>query len=340
MRINSGAINSQSINDISVSVTTATLTATLPGFEILAYGESTAASIVATLPGFDVAMYGGGYIAAELPGFSVAIQGTQYVDGSIIATLPGLDFSATGLTGSVGSVTATLQGFTLAAYGGATLQATLPGLSVAINGTTLSSGILAATLPSFTVSATGTTKATGVIVAELPSLSVLNADLVAELPGFTIAMDGRTGEANLVAYVFNIRNAETTTYTNYDFKFIIRIGHEYYGVKDDGLYQLTGTDDDGVDIDARFRIAQNDFGTTNFKRVPYCYLDSDNATTITTIVEGVSQGTYPSSFAGRRTHLARGPKGRFWQVEVANVAGNAMKVGSLELLAEVLERKV
>lgn len=145
---------------------------------------------------------------------------------------------------------------------------------------------------------------------------------------------------NLYAYAMNIKTAEMSVYTNYAFQYVMRIGTNYYGVKSDGLYLLEGASDNGTAIDSRFRTAETDFGSSYVKRMPYVYMDSDTATKIKPLADGEGTQSYDSAFAGRRTHLSRGLSGRFWAVEVSNKSGVPMKVGSLELFAENLSRKV
>jgi len=163
-----------------------------------------------------------------------------------------------------------------------------------------------------------------------------------QLQGFTtqIVAGNKLVADNTVVYAVNISNAETTRYLNYNFDSIVRLVGQYYGVRADGLYLLEGSDDNGTPIDAKIKTKDIDFGTSRHKRVPYMYLDTESQTKVTTEVEGKSVASYNSGFGGRRTQLAKGPKGRYWAFEVTNINGDAMILGSLEAHAEVLRRKV
>ena len=255
---------------------------------------------------------------------------------SVVAAKP--LFSATGEVTQLGTM-GVMQSSTFAAVGGGVLDVTALAPTFSAVGP-------AGSIGSFGVVQAASFAATGDALAVVGHLSVTQpamyanyGDLmVAQAQSFTASDDSVS--ANLVAYAMNIKSAETTVYTNYDFSYIVRIGFDYYGVKPDGLYLLTGTKDNGVAIKSTFTTAETDFGTSAHKRVPQVYIDSEDKTTIQPVVDGKVGVAHPSSYKGRRTTLARGYAGKIWQVKVTNVGGAPIKVGALELLAEVTSRKI
>lgn len=267
---------------------------------------------------------------------SFSATGVVTIEGQLAVT-QAASFTATGRVSPIGALSVQ-QAASFSAHGGGYLNVTQPAASFSASGKAGSIGEL-------TVIQTGSFSASG-SVGIVGNLSVTQPEMLSTWGKLSVTQSASFSswtapqEANLFAYAMNIKTGETSVYTNYAFKFVIRIGHEYYGVKSDGLYQLTGNTDNGTAIDARIRTAETDFGSSFQKRMPYVYLDSDTATTIKPTADGAGSTTYDSSFHGRRTHLSRGLTGRFWAVEVANKSGAAMKLGSLELLAEQLSRKV
>jgi hypothetical protein len=143
-----------------------------------------------------------------------------------------------------------------------------------------------------------------------------------------------------VAYAMNIKTGETTAYTNFDFISIIRLGFNFYGVKADGIYLLSGTTDNGAIIDARIRTAQSYYSTNQFKQNAKVYIDTEDTTTVTPIIDNVVGIGQTSEYTGRKTSLGRGYKGKIWQWEIANYRGNPMRIGALEVLFDELSRRV
>lgn len=280
--------------------------------------------------------YGAGYVALSQSAPMFTAHGAGATIDDLVLNVS--SFSGTSLAGTTSHVFEVEQSQGFSAYGAGSISAeqTVSFTSIALTGGV--ARLIAEQSASFS--------GTGDVIAALGTIAVTQPAMVANYGAMVVeqaqAFSGGSvvAQNNLVAYSMNIKTAETTTYNNFAFKFIIRLGHEYYGVKADGLYQLGGLTDDGTNIDARFKTAETDFGSTQLKRVPFVYLDSDTDTTISSIADGVANTAIASAFNGRRTHLARGPKGRFWQMEIANVNGSELKVGALEMMADVLSRKV
>jgi hypothetical protein len=143
------------------------------------------------------------------------------------------------------------------------------------------------------------------------------------------------------AYVMNTLNTSVTRYQNYPFMHIAAIGNTYYGVRNDGLYLLTGIDDtmDNVTltpVNGTIITKDTDFNSYQSKNVAYMYQDGDDAYQVTAIVDSVAQPTFPAEFGGRRTRLARGSKGRYWAFKVEGI----QKLQGLEYLPDGLTRRV
>lgn len=141
------------------------------------------------------------------------------------------------------------------------------------------------------------------------------------------------------AFVMNAATNQVTRYQNMPFFKIITVAGIDFGVKSDGLYQLTGdTDYDPVlpvDVNATIVTKDFDFGSYKSKRVPYAYLHSDTETKITPYVDSVEKLPHLSSFGGRKTHLARGPSGRFWKFKIEQIR----RLDGVEFLPELGERQ-
>lgn len=261
---------------------------------------------------------------AELSGFSTTVEASGYLE-------------------AFGRVNLGKPARSLNAYAGATVR--LGSISHTF-GASVSAGITGSVdlkQPNWSVIASGFTPDYGRVALGFPAIDSVWG--LSSLDGMSMQVSAfgsielSLGVEN-IAYAMTISSAETTKYTNYDFDYIVRLAGKYYGFKPEGMYLLEGSSDEGEAIACRFKTSMLDFETALHKRVPYLYIDTEQDTTVTTYVEDQIAGTYTAGHNGRRVRLARGPRGRQWEFEVTNISGNDLKVGSLELFAQVLSRKV
>jgi len=245
-----------------------------------------------------------------------------------------------GATGSVGQVS--FRGFLnkISATTGAVCA--LSGFSSTLSGVAQTGSVARGLITGFSTAIQSSVSIpnVGIAVLRAPVISLLHGDC--SVAGFStkILAGSQLVVNNSVAYAINIKTMETTQYIGYDFDYIVRLGGEYYGIKPSGLYRLSGNDDDGLPIDATIRTNETDFNTSKLKHVPYVYIDTEDQTTLSTLVDGVLSASQLSVFNGRRTKLSRGSKGRYWAFEISNVNGGNMRVGAIEPIVDVLKRRV
>jgi hypothetical protein len=294
-----------------------------------------------TLPSLQVKGYGAGSASLTLPSLSASGFAWVPVTGIINATLPSLKANGAGLGGSFGSINVPLTLF-VNGYGAGVMSVKMPSLIVSGSGKAGSIGRGDIQLSSLIVTGKGVTKVAAIGHANitLPSLSSTYGRGNIELSPLIVSGQATSTLTNLVAYVLNVRTGESTVYNNYTFSHIFRLGSDYYGVKNDGLYLLSGADDSGAPIDSSIRTHQSRYGVDNEKRVQFAYLDCETPTTVTPWVDGVKGNAFPSHPTGRRVKLAKGYKGRWWQFEVNSVDGQAFKLGAIDPVVEKLSRKI
>lgn len=142
------------------------------------------------------------------------------------------------------------------------------------------------------------------------------------------------------SYVINLATGAVSRYTEFPFDRIHRFGNRHFGVRSDGIYELTGDTDDGDPIAASVKTFHTDFGVTNFKRVPYVYLmgrfggDMEVGAQIN---EG-PEYTFPapairgSGVHALRAKIAQGIKGNAWSFTFSNVDGADFYIERAEIL--------
>jgi len=117
---------------------------------------------------------------------------------------------------------------------------------------------------------------------------------------------------------------------------VATIGGKYYGVKEDGLYLLDGDLDITAPINGTIVTKDTDFGTYQSKNVPYLYVNGDDKYKVTPFVDGAAKLAQNSTFAGRKIHLGRGSKGRYWYFKIENIDN----LQGVEYLPDVIQRRV
>lgn len=160
-----------------------------------------------------------------------------------------------------------------------------------------------------------------------------------------------TGET-IYGYVCNAETKAFTSYANYPFNSFAKIGHDYYGVADDGLYLLDGDDDGGEPIEASIRTALTTLGTSKMKRLPSVYLgmSADGRMVmkaITTSHDGSKREDWyaleerpATAVRETRVKLGRGLKSVYWGFELVNVDGADFALDAMQLFPMILERRL
>jgi len=160
------------------------------------------------------------------------------------------------------------------------------------------------------VSGIGYSDVTGRGFTQNPVLKALETANFAE--AFVLNLVPANQEQNLYS---------VSRYQNYPFQHITRIANTYYGVKSDGLYQLSGEYDltEETPVNGTITLNEDDLNAFNSQNIPYIYLNGDDDYTATAFVDDVEQPAFSSGFNGRRVKLARGSKGRYWYFKIEGI---------------------
>lgn len=168
--------------------------------------------------------------------------------------------------------------------------------------------------------------------------------------GVTIAMS--FGGEEFVGFMLNAGNKAASSYTNYPFNSLAQFDGRYFGMADDGLYELVGTTDNGAQITATLRTGLMNFGTSAFKSLPAVYVGAKTDGTfvfkVTTTSETGSKRQYWYTSVARTANAVRehritpgkGLSSVYWQFELETVDGADLLLDTLALVPMTLNRKV
>ncbi len=283
----------------------------------------------------------GAYASFGAPELSYQLTGTTNLSASAQLKAPQSTLNATGTTWL--GATASLNGPSaqLTAYSGAVSQLSLaaPILTTSVTAYVPGYAEIASRF-NLSLLASGVTGITGSAIITAPVTQSRYAICEIAFPNLHLVAGDTLQLNNTLAYTLNLSNQAVTTYDNYDFAYIVRLGDSHYGVKADGLYELTGDTDAGSVINAKFRTEPTDFGTALMKRVANIYIDNGDSTMVYPVVDGIIKEGVRAQFSGRRSHLARGNRGRYWAFEVSNTEGSDMVISGIEFTPDILTRRV
>jgi len=145
----------------------------------------------------------------------------------------------------------------------------------------------------------------------------------------------------------NLANLAVTQYCNYSFNSFCKIGDAFFGADETGIYELTGTDDAGTDIDAFAELIVSDFGISNMKRIRSVYVggESDGGLTLTVKNDENNLRLYAFNLtsgnkqSGAMVNVGRDGISRYWNLRIDNIGGCYFAIDDIEVLAVILGRK-
>lgn len=151
---------------------------------------------------------------------------------------------------------------------------------------------------------------------------------------------GRT----VTTWAMNTRTGGVTEYQNYDFNSFARIGTKYYGATADGLYELSGEDDDGTDVVATIRSGYSQWAGAHLHSFKGVYLAVRGGgdfilRLITGDGEEYNYAVTAENMRTTRVHMGKGLRARYFAFELIS-AGQGFDLETLEFIPLVANRRV
>jgi len=141
-------------------------------------------------------------------------------------------------------------------------------------------------------------------------------------------------------YAVSLDTTAVSSYSNYGFNSI----YNNLAANETGIFKLEGALDQDISIPVSLTSGKVDFNSNFLKRLTDAYIgmDSDESFTLTVTTETGSIVYDINSSAGLHTvkrNLARGSKGRYWQLEIFKNMGSTFRLHTLDVLPEILKRR-
>jgi hypothetical protein len=149
---------------------------------------------------------------------------------------------------------------------------------------------------------------------------------------------------SITTWAVNTRSGAVTEYDNYAFNSFARIDNSYVGASSDGLYELTGDDDDGADIVAQIKSGFAQWGGSKLMSFKGAYLGvRGSGDFVLKLITGDDK-TYIYAVSARdvattKVTLGKGLRARYWAFELIST-GQDFDLDTIEFVPMVSNRRV
>lgn len=157
-------------------------------------------------------------------------------------------------------------------------------------------------------------------------------------------------DKTLVAWALNTETGAAWTLSNYQFDSIAAFGGKLLAIGPDGLYELSGTTDQGEPISAEIQWGFTDFKTPNLKRLSHVYIGytSDGPLDVTVETYGNQDPVFTYQLEERAAEVARsnrfpvgrGLASRYWRFTLSNQEGAKFRLHDMSADVSVSERRI
>lgn len=137
-------------------------------------------------------------------------------------------------------------------------------------------------------------------------------------------------------------------YSNFEFNSFAKFNGVFIAASENGIFELAGDKDDGVDIDSVIRTGTTDFGSQHLKRVTQMHVSyiTEGNLLLSTITDKAFANQYTLKQTPEvglhpvRVLLGRGVMARHWQFEIRNVSGCDFSLNEMQCDPIDVQRKV
>lgn len=147
-------------------------------------------------------------------------------------------------------------------------------------------------------------------------------------------------------WVVNIDTGASGQYEKYGFNSFIQRDGKYYGVANDGIFELTGDDDAGINIDALVDFGKSNLGTSYHKKVPYVYIGvGSNGTLYLKVDADGAEYIYEmrsssESLSNHRVDPGKGLEGAYWNFTLMNKDGESFTLDTIRFQPLISSRRI
>lgn len=162
---------------------------------------------------------------------------------------------------------------------------------------------------------------------------------------FSFAFYFNNDNESYTGWVMNATNIGVSNYSDYNFNSVAKIGNNYYGASQTGIYKLTGTDD-AVTV-WKAKTGAMTIAGSNKSRVPEAFIGvANNGRIVFKTITGKQEERWyelrssKAEMDVRRVKMGRGVTSHYWQFSLENIDGTDTDLDYIELRPVKLTRRV
>jgi hypothetical protein len=129
--------------------------------------------------------------------------------------------------------------------------------------------------------------------------------------GITIRLDDEVWEC----WVLNTNQFHPSVYSGFDFNSYAVYNNQAFGCREDGIYRLDGTTDNGTTINAGIVLPETDFGSMREKRFRKAYFGISGTSPSIRMETDTANVTY--TITSSKANIQRNQKGKDWTLKVS-----------------------
>jgi hypothetical protein len=331
---------------------------TLPSFTVSATSDNQI-NVEVTLPLMTMSASGtaGATAGADLSIPALTVQGAAA--NRLNAAIPALTVEATTLTGVAGNLNRKIPALTVEATATAGMRSDLnraiPALTSSGQGHQTNIGNADVTITALVVRSShiqgnqgGSNVSIASLTLEATGWNLNTSDGNVTIPSLVmVGTLSQPADTYFKTVALNIRNLGNTEYSNFPFDSMAKLGDKTIGVDSNGIYEITGANDNAVDIDVVARLGFFDTEDEVFQRLVGSYLTYKTDGDV--VVELVDEnGTvrphnvtfFQNKLMSRRVLFARNMQDRYYSYRVKNVTGSTLELNRVDLETIIVKEKV
>lgn len=200
---------------------------------------------------------------------------------------------------------------------------------------------------------------TGILTVQRIREAAINSTVIADLvfavasiingalQSTIVAADATPNAAEGIAWAVNNEGAQPPSmYENFAFNSFFNLGTRYFGVREDGLYELTGATDAGDAIEAMLGFGERSFGTSKLKRLENVYvgISSTGALLLRVTVNGQAftyvARAYDADMMAQRFDTGLGLRANYYTTELYNQEGADFELDTVQFRLVELSRRI
>jgi hypothetical protein len=274
--------------------------------------------------------------------------------GELITKIPTTKLTAGASSNYLARLTKEIARITLSAHAfineNGYFAGVLPALRISAAGDTGHNGTLEKAIPHIHLTASAINGLIGRLTESIPSVELTasahwakGATVVVEIPALRINAHATSG--TILAILMNAKNFALTEYTSYEYNSLGFFNGKMVGAKAAGIYELTGDDDDGENIDWSFKTGKLDMDDAKVKKARHVWLSyNPSGDLILTVDDGEKEYEYDVESVKQidnavRVKLGKGIRNRYLQFSLKNVANEKINLDRMRIFAEPTGKK-